>query len=294
MPRLKPDYEALRKWLYAEPNMEYIGLRTDLTNEAYHAGPGVSKSGLDLVDKSINHFLKSDIVRVETPSMLLGTCVHAALLEPELWREKFQRGPDADRRTKEWKMAEDEAREHGRITLIPTDIYDKVEAIVAGALDNPTARDLLEAKDKLIESSLFVEHPGTGLLMRVRPDLYIPSSNLIVDLKTTKCAAPSGQNSFAKSAGSFNYDRQAAMYSDCMQIHTGESQDFLFIAVENEPPFNCAVYELDPGDVMYGRSCYIAALDKLNQFIKMASPDYITGYSVGVESLKIPKYMRRG
>lgn len=289
----QPDFQSLRNKCYAATNENLVGVHPNILNELYHAGPGVSKSSLDLVEKSINHFLNAEKVRKETPAMLLGTCVHSALLEPHLWAMMFIRGPEDDKRSAAWKVAEAQAVLDGKV-LVPPDIYDSVQDIVEAAMSHPVVAEIMGTKEKKIENTFYTPDPNTGILLKCRPDIWIPDANLLVDLKTTKCAAADGPNSFAKSAGMFNYDKQHAFYSDVVRRVSGSFHDFLFIAVENEAPYNCAIFELAQEDVENGRSQYINDLTKLDRFLRAADTEKIpTGYGYDVEIISIPKFMRR-
>ncbi|MDX5979577.1 PD-(D/E)XK nuclease-like domain-containing protein [Vreelandella alkaliphila] len=71
------------------------GIYEGLTNAEYHAGPGVSKSGLDLVDKNpatYRYVKDTPEERTETPDMRIGSALHAAVLEPELFVTEYCRG----------------------------------------------------------------------------------------------------------------------------------------------------------------------------------------------------------
>lgn len=115
---------------------DLIGWHSDMSNEDYHSGPGVSKSSLDLIHKSIAHLQNRSLVRIETPAMVLGTAVHTAILEPHLWPDGYLRGPDADRRAKEWKEAQEEADRYGLI-LMKRDDFDKVDMMAASVASHP-------------------------------------------------------------------------------------------------------------------------------------------------------------
>lgn len=286
------NVDKLKRELYAEYNRELIGLHTHISNDEYHAGPGLSKSSLDKVAQSINHWLANE--RKETPAMLKGTCVHAALLEPESWKKDFVRAPDIDKRSNEYLKVKRDVIAQGKV-LVPYDLYMEVEDIVIGCLSNKVAQDLLCASgmERLPEASVYAEDPDTGLLIRCRPDLLLPGIDLIVDLKTTKCAATTGSNHFGRSAGMFNYDKQEAIYTDIMDMtFPGASHEFVFIAVENAPPYNCTVFEMDAEDVAYGRMRYKEDLQKLHYYLQ--NPEEVTsGYSGMIEKLKIPGYFRR-
>ena len=44
--------------------------------------------------------------------------------------------------------------------------------IVGGLMNDPHCKKLLTEKDRVCEASIFVEDPGTGQLLKARPDIY--------------------------------------------------------------------------------------------------------------------------
>lgn len=61
------------------------GVYEGIPNHEYHTGPGISKSGLDLVHRSpmhLNAVMTAANDRAPTPAQELGTAVHMAILEP--------------------------------------------------------------------------------------------------------------------------------------------------------------------------------------------------------------------
>lgn len=68
-----------------------LGVFTDIPNKTYHAGPEISKSGLDLIFKSPLHYhyarmAENDNERTETTWQRIGSLTHTLVLEPEtLW-----------------------------------------------------------------------------------------------------------------------------------------------------------------------------------------------------------------
>lgn len=70
------------------------GIYPDIPNDEYHKGPGVSKSGLDLIAKSPAHYYHAvnaanDNERVPTVAQAFGTAFHALLLEPEVFKAEY-------------------------------------------------------------------------------------------------------------------------------------------------------------------------------------------------------------
>ncbi|EGU6901510.1 exonuclease VIII [Salmonella enterica] len=85
------------------------GIYYDIPNEAYHAGPGVSKSQLDdIVDTpAIYLWRKNAPVDTEkTKSLDTGTAFHCRVLEPEEFSKRFIIAPEFNRRTSAGKEEE--------------------------------------------------------------------------------------------------------------------------------------------------------------------------------------------
>lgn len=68
------------------------GVYEGITNAEYHGGPGISKSGLDLVHRSPMHYNAAVTAandRTPTPAQEIGTAVHMAILEPEEFAKTY-------------------------------------------------------------------------------------------------------------------------------------------------------------------------------------------------------------
>lgn len=82
---------SLAEWLERLENIE-PGIYTDIPNDAYHAGPGISKTGLDLFHRSPFHLhaIKSGLFpKPETKSQYLGRAFHACVLEPNVFAKEY-------------------------------------------------------------------------------------------------------------------------------------------------------------------------------------------------------------
>lgn len=219
------------------------------TNDEYHSGPGISKSHLDTIaGASPKHYfwkyLHPDRERQEpTPAMIMGTAVHTAVLEPDLFPSEVIESPEFDRRSKVGR-AEYEAfqLEHkGRIVLAPED-YATCLAIRDAVHMHPVAGGLLQGGKA--EQSFYAIDRETGELIKCRTDYLRDSGAMIVDLKTTDDASPAG---FGKSAANFRYPIQTAWYNGVLDAAFGEHpQDWVFLAVEKKPPYAVGIYFMEP------------------------------------------------
>jgi len=109
------------------------------------------------------------------------------------------------------------------------------------------------------EMSFFGTCPDTGMTLKCRPDRIIGST--LVDVKT--CG---DIGIFEKSVANYNYHIQAAFYLDVFELATGtKPKNFLFVAVEKQAPFDCAVIQLSPDYIELGRKQYREALKEMKQ-----------------------------
>ena len=74
---------------------------TTMSSEDYHKDKGIGKSRLDAVHRSINHFLMP--ASEPGPALILGSALHCAFLEPELFAVLFIKDEKNDKRTVEGK-----------------------------------------------------------------------------------------------------------------------------------------------------------------------------------------------
>ena len=234
-----------------------------LSNEAYHAMPAVSPSRLKVLARSPLHFYDAWLapdreVKPPTPAMQLGTALHTAVLEPELWDATVAVPPQAfDRRTKAGKelAAAFEAEAAGRIVLSPDDA-DQVRRMAEAVRSHPAARFLLELPGRR-EASYSWTDGGTGIACKCRPDWHSEDRRIVVDVKTTRDAS---RTEFARSIAGFDYHLQAAW-----NLRALEAETFLAIAVENVRPFAVAVYPASGAMIAAGDRRIRAALDLLGE-----------------------------
>lgn len=246
------------------------------TDEEYHGGEGVSKSGLwKLWSKTPYHYRFQK--QKESDALEVGKASHIAILEPERFDGAVVRGP-ADRRGNKWKEAQDFATFSHAILLTEAD-YDMCLAIreVAAAC---TALDVMREGEHIIETSAYHVDEETGVLVKTRPDLYNVRHKLIADVKNM---ADASANAFSRDISKFGYHMQEASYTDIWSKGSGHDVDgFLFIVFEKSDPPMLAVYELDAPAVAEGHAIYRDALAK---YAECAKADQWPGYPVDVQRI---------
>ncbi|EAO9524206.1 exodeoxyribonuclease VIII [Salmonella enterica] len=205
------------------------GIYYDIPNEAYHAGPGVSKSQLDdIVDTpAIYLWRKNAPVDTEkTKSLDTGTAFHCRVLEPEEFSKRFIIAPEFNRRTSAGKEEEktflEECARTGR-TVLTAEEGRKIELMYQSVMALPLGQWLVESAG-YAESSVYWEDPETGILCRCRPDKIIPEFHWIMDVKTT-----ADIQRFRTAYYDYRYHVQDAFYSDGYRAQFGEIPTFVFL-----------------------------------------------------------------
>lgn len=266
------------------------GLHDGVSNAEYHGGAGISKSGLDRIAQSPLHYWSEYLdpnraPRVETPAMKLGTAIHAAVLEPDVFRDGYLAAPKIDRRTSAGKAAfadlQAKADERGAI-LLDADDYAACQTIAAQVRTHPSARALF-ANGKA-EQSAFWTDAETGVLCKARPDWMMPGA--ILDVKSTDDASLSG---FQRSVVKWRYHVQAAWYLDGIAAATGEQmQAFIFCVFEKSPPYAAAFYYADADMIELGRREYRQAL---RLYADCLESDRWPGYPTEILPISLPVWV---
>lgn len=229
-------------------------ITTELTNEQYHANSAISKSGLDLIARSPAHWFYQE-KREPTRAMIIGSALHAAILEPELFAEQYMLLRNVtDRRASEYKQA---VAIHGADFVLTGTEADYVAGMQESVRCHPYLRALLEQPGRA-ELSVITKDPVTGVDVQCRYD-WLTDALLPLDIKTTQDARP---DAFARSVANYRYHVQAAFYSDVWEWETGERlQRFEFAAIEKAMPHAIGIYRLDDEAIAEGRRLYREALN---------------------------------
>lgn len=258
-------------------------------SSVYHANPALGSSLLKKIhSKTLLHALT--VKQEETDSMILGSAIHCAILEPERFTSDFVVCPKVDRRTAAGKAtyAEFEAAA-GDKTVLTADQMEIVEGMKASIMSHPVASMMLNGGEA--EYSYYHKDVTTGLELKCRPDYH--NGGALIDLKTTMDASYEG---FAKQMGNLGYHLQAAYYLDVFNGSQGTNYDeFFFVAIENKAPYAIAVYRLDSAQIEHGRIAYQRALSEyagfLNSGSNMEELKTLYGYPAQITDIQIPFYI---
>ena len=162
---------------------------TALTNDEYRGIKAWSKSDLDNINKSAALVeWNKKAPSAGSDSVDLGTHIHCALLEPDVFASTYVRVPDFDNRSNEGKASRNSFMANiagnNKIAL-DHDTYETVIAMRDSVLAHPVANKLLTSPGQS-EVSIFSEI--NGMKVKCRPD-RIPDpkhfGHMLVDVKKT-------------------------------------------------------------------------------------------------------------
>ena len=256
----------------------------DLPNSEYHASPAISKSGLDKIALSPAHFKADQEQEIKSDSdiLIFGSAFHDYILLPEIFQIKYAvLEKDFSGTTKKGKEILSKLRSANKV-ILKYEWMNTIEGMAKAISEHSKASILLQGGKP--EVSIFWIDPDTGLECRCRPD-YIHSTGIIVDLKSTLNASP---KAFAKAVANYRYHVQDAFYSEGYRQATGfYPKGFVFVAVEKNPPYAVACYELDQEAKAHGRFLYE---ENLNTLLKAKTTNIWTAYSSDIETLNLPPW----
>ncbi len=243
----------------------------DISNEEYHAGEGISRSGIMSFKKTAFHYW-NEYLNPERPSREkgtdatnLGNAFHTLMLEPTEFNkryivklartEKIEKVPllrdvgreayDEAKRVYELAKAKQDQADADFVfssmgkECLSEATYQILLDMKARLDENPTAKSLIEGAQ--YEKSIFWNDPHTNLLCKCRPDIM--HSNMIVDLKS---AVDASAREFQRSLYGYGYHIQAGMIHEGLKHALGlDIREFIFIAQEKVYPYAHAIYKLD-------------------------------------------------
>jgi len=265
----------------------------DCTNAEYHGGPGVSKSHLDVIARSPLHYWQGYVnperaPREATPAMVVGTAIHSAILEPDLFTSQYVVAPDINRRTNagkaEWAAFVDE---HEGYAVLTQEQYDTALGARDSVRRHPLVRDML-SRGKA-EQSYYAMDSDTGLVRKCRFDWLDYERGFALDVKSTVDASAE----FMRSCLKYRYHVQQAWYVDTLTLAVDFEQtvrDWVFLAVEKDPPYACALYRLPSEMIRAGRR---AAVRDLALIAQCRSSDEWPGYPTDVSELALSGWQRK-
>jgi hypothetical protein len=228
----------------------------DLTNDAYHAAPGISKTHLDVMASgSPRHYWHEYInparpFAEKTDALRVGNAVHSAILQPDLFESHYAEKPECDRRTTRGKeIYSDFLLRKGSREELSGNEYRLCVHMRDAVHSHRLARGLL--RNGTAEHSFFCAEHETGELIKCRTDYFHDDGETVVDLKSTLNANPF---EFGRDATKYRYDLAAPWYFDVIRGVLGQGpKNWVWLAVEKEPPYCIGIYYAQKHDIIRAR-----------------------------------------
>jgi hypothetical protein len=265
-----------------------------VTNDEYHAGPGLSVSGAKrlLVTPYHYHALTGERTappKTPSPGMVNGTLVHCATLEPDQFELRYRVMPEGmDKRTKGYREFAESLAATG-IEAITSLQREQAFAQAAALRTVPAVAELLA--DGVAEQSVFWRDAAHGLLLKCRPDWRTPVQRgrgvVLLDVKTTQDASA---EAFASSCAKFGYYIQDPWYCEGVAAATGlEVHGMVFGVVESEFPHAAAAFMLSDEARAHGRE---AAARARSTYAACITRGEWPGYPQDIQVIDLPRWFR--
>ncbi|EIH4500600.1 exodeoxyribonuclease VIII [Escherichia coli] len=264
------------------------GIYYGISNENYHAGPGVSKSQLDDIADTPALYLwrkNAPVDTTKTKTLDLGTAFHCRVLEPEEFSNRFIVAPEFNRRTNAGKEEEKaflmECASTGK-TVITAEEGRKIELMYQRVMALPLGQWLVESAGHA-ESSIYWEDPETEILCRCRPDKIIPEFHWIMDVKTT-----ADIQRFKTAYYDYRYHVQDAFYSDGYEAQFGVLPTFVFLVASTT--VECGRYPVEI--FMMGEEAKLAGQQEYHRNLRTLADCLNTDEWPAIKTLSLPRWAK--
>lgn len=226
----------------------------NLPAEEYFAIEAASNSGLKLIRRSPAHFKYREPGTGDTRAKQIGSAIHMALLEPELFAKTYHAAEADDRVSAYYKGL---AKDLGGAVVLTRPENRRIVGMQASAYRNKRFAGYMKAAGRN-ELSVVTKDPQTGVVIKCRFDRkldHLPA----FDIKKCQDAR---SNEFARAITNYGYYMQVAFYKHAWFCETGERiDDFPLIAIEEDSPHGVICHDLDEIALELGRRHFREALD---------------------------------
>jgi hypothetical protein len=281
-----------------------------MVDSEYFAAPGLSNSGLrDLAVSPLRYWwrnLSPDRPKDEaTPEMQIGSALHAAILEPESFHQRYAcecippdgcldtiedlrnaldavglkakgtaKGPIIQQVQDALPNApilavlkQQHAIEHAGKVIFKDADWQRICGMKAALLQEPRVMAILDGPGKP-EQPIFVKDTETGILLKGKLDWLAPT--LTMELKTfSQKRGKSIDKSVADAIFYEAYYRQAVMYAILRGWPKDFSGEFVMAFVESDPPHETRLRVLRPKTAGNANLYWVKAQLEVKQMIRL-------------------------
>lgn len=233
-------------------------IQKELTNDEYRAIQGWSSTQIKSV---VKHSVRKALIPIaDSDALRMGRAFHTVMESVEAFDRDYAVFDDTEivfsiqrerpnisvpSMTKEYKQARKQfEQENQGKEIVSLDDFNTLLMMRENAFSNPQVEAIMQSADKTYveqsyRKSVHIDSHQASVLVKARPDLIVHmgnSSYKMIDWKSCRDASPKG---FRSDFFKYRYDVQAVVYCDVVGI---DPRDFLFVALEKEAPYLCAVY----------------------------------------------------
>lgn len=212
-----------------------------------------------------------------------GSAVHTVLLETDLFEDTYAAHPEGNKNSNAYKERAAVLLADGLI-LLEQKVLDHCWRIRDHIHTTPSqARDIINAATAT-EVTYVVDGPFRTPC-KLRPDIMVEGVGLVVDLKSTLSADP---YKFEKQVTDLRYHYSKPWYMDLLEIaEPGKWKQHLFFCVEKEPPYEFALFDLDPDATELAQR----EVDRLFQwYVECREANDWPGYPRGAQTVGVTGY----
>jgi hypothetical protein len=236
---------------------------SNMSNADYHALKDYISSSF--VKSVAKHSIAKALQPIEpSQALLFGDAMHTYFEDSQEFRKRFkvfkdsgiiakilERRPDitSPTMTKDYKTYKKDfecSLGENQVAISEDDMYT-IQYMYQSMVDNDAVKEIYKMYDSSESwdeySFLTEEEDMHGLKYRVRPDRLLVRNEEPMAILDWKSCRDASEKSFRSDFWKYRYDLQAAFYCDVMGILV---DDFYFVAIEKQYPFNTAVYGLNP------------------------------------------------
>jgi len=264
------------------------GMYQDIPFETYLQWDAINASNLKQMKLSPKHVRHSlDSAHKETTDMRIGHAVHAALLQPEIYKTQYMEMPKFEGKGSRADKAEWKAEHAGTASLNQGELAT-VNLCVNAVKGDKDAWDMINQPGGYKELSIIWTDKKTGLRCKGRLDIFtrykgVPS---IIDLKSGREAPTnfwcSGEITTRGYHHSMSWYRDGLSVLSKNKIH----RSAWFIFIEKSQPNDVMAYELDEDAMEKGSSDMREWLDVYADCVKSGEWPGLKNKEYGLVTLR--------
>lgn len=251
-------------------------IKKSLPMSVYHLHfLGLSKSGIHTIYKNtlFEYFFKTYLKKKnkKSKSLDIGTLFHLLFCEAHKFDDEYAVW-EGRRQGKIWENFQQENTD--RIIITKSELNQANEMLRA-SLTKKLSKAIYDQKGE-VEYSYFYREPKHDVLLKCRPDKFIPSLGWVIDIKTSKNNLPLSYKGFQYEAYIYGYYVSAALTLMIMEKVLGKRPEaYFYLAVSNVEPYRSFLYKATEEEIQLGNSVIEKVLPEFKKALDSdVWPDY--------------------